>query len=562
MTTAEANWLEDLSAETPDGRARGSALQAFLSTEQSPTSLVSYQSRGEVLVIGPGEQALPFVEELDDGVPATVLVTDGQPAGGKPRGARMVCGKVSQLAGYLGHYAAAISGAGDKQLDVAELAGLPRPHFDLVVDFSEQPLLGFQTPPFGYYPVARGAHWRTRALEELPDMGGEFEKPKFFNYDPDICAHGNSGLSGCTRCLDGCTTGAIQSLGDQVEVDPYLCQGVGVCVSSCPTGAMTYAYPSLRDLLRGVRRMLQQYREQGGEKPVLLFHDREAGSALLKDALPGLPEHVLPVAVEEVGSLGADAWLAPLAYGAAQVCLLGHQETPPRVVKAMREELGHARAILGGMGYPRQAVEWLQPAGPEALLVALRAPLNSPQIRPAGFETFDEKRSTLRLALEHLLAEAPDTPPPAVALREGAPFGQVLVDAEACTLCMACPQVCPTRALLDNPEAPQLRFVEDQCVQCGLCEQACPEDAITLEPRYLYAESERRQPRILNEEEPFCCESCGTPFGTRSVIERMLENLEGHRMFQDEAQRRRLRMCGDCRVKDMFKAEYQAGGEQ
>ena len=33
----------------------------------------------------------------------------------------------------------------------------------------------------------------------------------------------------------------------------------------------------------------------------------------------------------------------------------------------------------------------------------------------------------------------------------------------------------------------------------------------------------------------------------------MAKKLEDHWMFQGEAERRRLEMCEDCRVKDMFK---------
>jgi hypothetical protein len=37
------------------------------------------------------------------------------------------------------------------------------------------------------------------ALAELPDMIGEFEKPKFFAYKESICAHSRSKKSGCNQ---------------------------------------------------------------------------------------------------------------------------------------------------------------------------------------------------------------------------------------------------------------------------------------------------------------------------------------------------------------------------
>ena len=58
--------------------------------------------------------------------------------------------------------------------------------------------------------------------------------------------------------------------------------------------------------------------------------------------------------------------------------------------------------------------------------------------------------------------------------------------------------------------------------------------------------------RILNEEEPFKCLGCGKPFTTQSMIEKMEEKLAGHRMFEGDGMRR-LKLCEDCRVKDMFK---------
>ncbi len=124
---------------------------------------------------------------------------------------------------------------------------------------------------------------------------------------------------------------------------------------------------------------------------------------------------------------------------------------------------------------------------------------------------------------------------------------------------MACVSVCPASALSDGVDKPQLGFIEANCVQCGLCDVACPENAITLLPRLLLDRDKRMTRRVLNEEEPFHCVVCGKPFATMSVIERMQDKLRGHWMFQDADARRRLQMCQDCRVKDMFESENTVG---
>ncbi len=97
-----------------------------------------------------------------------------------------------------------------------------------------------------------------------------------------------------------------------------------------------------------------------------------------------------------------------------------------------------------------------------------------------------------------------------------------------------------------------VRFTEQACVQCGLCRATCPESVITLAPRFNFSGEARRE-KVLYEEEPFACVSCGKPFGVRASVERTIEKLAGHAMFAgDPAAVERLRMCNDCRVEAQF----------
>ena len=68
-------------------------------------------------------------------------------------------------------------------------------------------------------------------------------------------------------------------------------------------------------------------------------------------------------------------------------------------------------------------------------------------------------------------------------------------------MCLACVGSCPEAAILDNAEAPQVRFIESKCVQCGICEKTCPEHAISLTPR-LSLDPGAKAPRVLNEAAP------------------------------------------------------------
>jgi ferredoxin len=176
-----------------------------------------------------------------------------------------------------------------------------------------------------------------------------------------------------------------------------------------------------------------------------------------------------------------------------------------------------------------------------------------PPVRPAAYAGAGSKREILFLALDHLAGVAGDAAAE-VDLPATVPLGEIVVDPARCKLCVSCATVCPRGAVSAEEGAPALVFFEARCVQCGLCERACPEHAIRMRARLLTDGEARSRRRILHEEPPFECISCGKPFATRSGLQKVLAALEGHAMFPDEAARRRLQMCADCRVADMMRA--------
>jgi ferredoxin len=176
--------------------------------------------------------------------------------------------------------------------------------------------------------------------------------------------------------------------------------------------------------------------------------------------------------------------------------------------------------------------------------------------RGAGYAVQSDKRATLELALDHLIAQAP-LKPEAIALPAlASPLGGLIVNKDACTLCLSCVSACPVAALQDNPSSPQLRFIEKNCVQCRLCVKTCPEKALSLLPR-LNLSPARKDAVLLHQMQPYACVRCGKPFGTLKAIEAMLGKLGGHSMFQGDALER-LKMCADCRVVDIHSASNES----
>lgn len=554
MTTATVDDQMDtavlpLPATTVNGEARRAALRGLAARSRFETTAVSYLSRGVVLVIGAREQAVSAGAALKQaGLEAAVLINDPRPEG--PITVSMTedelvaaQGVISELTGHLGHFAVLLEGK-QVPLNLAREMQFKRDDFDLILDLGSAPILDIQVPPPGYYAPSSEAALE-RALAELPEMVGEYEKPKYFEYDPDICAHGERGLTGCSRCINACPTDAIHSLGERIEVDPYLCQGGGSCATACPTGAIRYVYPPTSHLLDGLRGLLRTYREHDGTRPALLFYS-EWGRKQLAQRTEQLPESLLPIEVEDVGSVGLEVWLSALAYGAHQVWLLITDGMPAAISNELAEQLRLARELLAGLGFEPDRIEMVSAAEWTPMEVHENA-LGA----AAAFAGFDDKRTNVRLAMDHLYQHA-RSHRKSVSLTAPAPFGEIKVNRDACTLCMSCVAVCPSRALSDGEDIPQLTFIESNCVQCGLCARACPEDAVQLAPRFAYEPEVRSKPRTLHEEEPFHCINCGKPFATKSVMARMRQKLAGHWMYQDSSQVRRLQMCEDCRIEDLY----------
>ena len=440
--------------------------------------------------------------------------------------------------------------------------------FDLVLDLRAQSAFTQHALPQGYFflpPTPRGAEsgGELTTLLKLRDLVGEFEKPKFFQYTAKLCAHARNEKIGCNACIDVCSASAISSQKDlnQIKVNANLCVGCGTCTTVCPTGALSYAYPRASEQGVKLKTLLSTYARAGGKDAALLLHSQGSGARLLNElgratrldkTVHGIPARVLPLSLWHTSSVGLDLWLAALAYGASQVWVLMTEEEAPQYREALQAQMDVAQAIVSGLGYAGEHFRILHARDARdlaALDAALQAAPAASVGRGAGFAVQAQKRATLELALDHLIACAPSQPESIELPATGTPFGNLMINRDSCTLCLSCVGACPAAALQDNPNAPQLKFIEKNCVQCGLCVTTCPEKALTLQPRLLLT-PERRAARVLNEATPFGCVRCGKPFGTAKGIEAMLTRLVGHSMFQGAALER-LKMCGDCRVIDI-----------
>ena len=555
--------IRETAGWSSDGAKAMPKIAALLAVAAEPVPEIPYvalRSEGVILIYGRDEQAVETARLLKDHLDVTVLITP--PAAIAPPRATdfpVVKGRIQSAKGFLGKFEIVVDdyAAPEPSSRAAMRYGPARngakSQCDVLLDISGGAPL-FPAPDLreGYLRADPGDPAAVlRAALRSRDLVGTFDKPRYIHFTEELCAHSRSKIVGCRRCLDLCPTGAITPAGDHVAIDAHICAGCGQCAAACPTGAASYALPTADALMRKLRVLLTTFREAGGRQPIVLLHDEEHGAELI-DALArhgdGLPAQVLPVAVNEVTQVGLETVAAAFAYGASAVRFLLRGRARHDATGLMKT-VALAQPILAGLGFAGERLAAIETDDPDSLGQILRdiAPAD-PVPRPASFLPVGAKRDVLRLALRELHQAAP-VPVDIVPLPQGAPFGAVQIDAEGCTLCLSCVSACPTGALLDNPEQPMLRFVEDACVQCGLCQATCPEKVITLTPQIDFRAA-TASARVLKQEEPFHCIRCDKPFGVKSTVERVAAKLEGrHWMFKGQAQRLDLiRMCEDCRV--------------
>ena len=552
-----AGWSDDPRSKLP----KMAALLAEATLSAPAEKSVDVVSEGLCLIIGTSVVALEAAEKLAPILGVTVLLTDDcDPP--DTREYDVIRGQIKRATGALGQFELRIDAlqqvnpAGRGALTWTEARDGGRTECDVILDLSGGTAL-FPAPQKreGYLRADPGSLPAVSdAVLQASQLIGTFEKPLYVATEPLLCAHSRAEKTGCTKCLDLCPTGAISPDGDHVSIDPMICAGCGACAARCPSGAVTYDAPAPDTVFRRLHTLASAFRKAGGGTPRLLVHDADFGREMISLTARhgrGLPADVIPFEVPALSAFGHAEILASLASGFADVKLLLGPTTE-------RDALDHEIPLAQAMASSNQ-IALLDIRDPDQLCEALYDATAPTKACDAPVLPMGSRRQVARLSAKAIHQSEEVLPLP-----ETAPYGAVLVDTDACTLCLSCVSLCPSGALVDNPDMPQLRFQEDACLQCGLCANVCPEDAITYEPRMNLADDALTQV-VLHEEEPFACVECGSLFGVKSTIEKITEKLAGkHAMFANENAARMIQMCDNCRVKAQFHSQDNpfAGGER
>lgn len=501
---------------------------------QTPSEAsVRYRSRGVVLVVGDDASAVDVARGLPPPLRAVVFAPGA--SGALNEDPRVVGGHVTKVEGHLGAFRARARGKRGEE-DIGAFSHNEEGLFDLVLDLRKAPLIDRSVPPYGYFAPGPAAQVTRRSLEPLAGMVGWFVKPRYYSYEPEICAHASRGVPGCSRCLSACPAGAIRSAGDRVAVDSSLCQGCAACTLACPTGALSFLNPSRAEGLA----MLDAAVRSGAERFSgfsLVVHagaDREKVLA----ASAGRPWVLLEF--DPLPAFGEELWVTALAHGARRVVLVRGQAMPPEGATVVDARVAAMNDVLGMP--PEERVRSMAPN-------ELASLAGEPGVMPLSGRRVRLDSGSKRGLLHDTLGRIGPRPK---ALAIGAVLGTIHLERGKCTLCSGCANVCPTGAVgFKSVPVAELSFVEEACIQCGLCARACPEGAISLEARWADEET-RSRARALVTDEPARCPACGAAFASRKLLDASLARF-GPELGLAREDLDRLRLCPACRQESMFR---------
>ena len=176
-----------------------------------------------------------------------------------------------------------------------------------------------------------------------------------------LCAHSRSRITGCTRCLDLCPTGAITPAGDHVAIDPARLRRLRRLRGGLPDRAPPPTrFPPADALLRRLRTLLQAYATAGGANAGRALPRRRARRAPDRRPRPlrRRPAGQRPARARQRGHARSARRRSPplFAYGAVGARFLARGRSRATTSRAFTAPPAPPTSILDALGYGADVV--------------------------------------------------------------------------------------------------------------------------------------------------------------------------------------------------------------
>ena len=331
---------------------------------------------------------------------------------------------------------------------------------------------------------------------------------------PVVSAESCEARFGCRKCVDACPApGALEVRENSLVVSKEHCIRCGLCAGICPVAAIQV--PEIpENAYVGLLTALQN--SHAPKKTLVITCNPEA--------VPKAPW----VDVEHVPGIGV--------IGVRQLTMAASTSIDATIVYCPnglcvgKEHVKRAVDLISSItNATPPSVYYLE--GAEA--AEIKHIHDSAQKREGAFEPAANPWKSYVTALDNISADD--------SLATGLGITDIQI-AETCTLCNACVDKCPHRAL--GIEGGELIFDPRECTGCSYCHQICPENAITLLERDGSIEFLKRP---VYKDEMVKCSKCNAPYASAKMIRKVSAALQIDQMIP---------VCPTCREAGMYDALF------
>lgn len=309
--------------------------------------------------------------------------------------------------------------------------------------------------------------------------------------------------SSCQKCIALCPQRAV-SFGQEIKIDDSTCNGCGICVNVCPTGAFELNNHSYTKLL-----------SQIDNRGTIIFSCAESSSSGIKVPCVGFlsSSFLLSIVIARKKSVEINI---RECQGCSNHSGLNVIHETVRNVRAMLNVLGMEAEIhlndndsLGASEncYSRRELFTLFRNRTASKVSDVIEIVNPPVLKDSYRE---QKIPEHRKLLQHYWPELSEQ---VLEFSSCFPFTQVEISQE-CDLCNVCVKACPAGALIksENEKKVTLKHNIDFCVKCGLCSEICPRKAVKYPETVELSIFNRKLDVELKEFPKSHCGECGRDF--------------------------------------------------
>ncbi|MBI4267721.1 MAG: 4Fe-4S binding protein [Chloroflexi bacterium] len=360
----------------------------------------------------------------------------------------------------------------------------------------------------------------------------------------------------CSICRDSCGLKAIKAEGGEAVIDTALCSGCGACVTACPHRAIIYPDFSPERLDEEMARLLVS--ASSLSEPAILALTCQTCLPVAGDKRTKPFTYSVGVMPLKLPCLAmASPWLMLRAFdrGSQGLALIYSRGKCPigAVSSQWQQNIRFVKELLGYLDIEPERIRVFdvgnEPPKTTSDLeqfsreIAGFSPTSLKGSVPTAVPDKDLMLPALIKGLGRKLGGLPDR----VATARAIPFGKIHLDISQCTACDLCKLHCPTGALAvsasEANDGHQLLFHHDRCIACGRCLDVCPEKCLRLE-HILELDKLDSLPVVLFEDIVAKCRQCGSPIGSRAMINKLQSKLQA----KGQPVTAQFELCLKCKV--------------